>query len=655
MTSLSEDTVVQTLSASPDVQMPASVFAPSLVSSRMTAIVSEDDEEYRPEGLVEASSQSLGRESVEDFTRPASFPREPWNLSSVTRRGLLPLAGSGNGRGINVFGVPGVSMFNSSRPQSAVSRASRTSRTHVPSVTPHAFFHPMSSQRLQAQRGRRTLPSDQPLEARDRTRDVLTSKSSTIPNLDHVDCELPPPSRGTDITEKDPPDRASANATIQSAGNPRFSRPGQIRHHIGTNYGQQNGLELRGPKSNGSFQSDFLLPTKKAPTETGIGDHQTNNTGFNTLTSLPNEGNVSQAQHPIHKNHEYFSGNTAFLWGGRLQNTREKPINVATGTLVVLPCTLFLIFSAPYLWHNVSPAIPVIFAYNFYICISSFIHGSATDPGVSLQESVTSARGLADNGLQILPRNLHFLPVPEIDDDPFTIRPSLTDWAMTKPSAWASTAMDVPTKYCKTCNIWRPPRAHHCRICDNCIETQDHHCVWLNNCVGRRNYRYFFSFVTSGTFLGIFLLSASLGHCLHYQSATGTSFGASLNICRVPFALFIYGILITPYPAGLMGYHLFLTRRGETTREYLNSHKFLRKDRHRPFDQGNALANWVAVLFRPRTPTYLRFHDSYEEGDQRFGFRRGKRKAQQGPGQRDGVEMQKVSSASHGPIVRAAN
>lgn len=193
-------------------------------------------------------------------------------------------------------------------------------------------------------------------------------------------------------------------------------------------------------------------------------------------------------------------------------------------------------------------------------------------------------------------------------------------------------AMEVPTKYCKTCNIWRPPRTHHCRVCDSCIETQDHHCVWLNNCVGRRNYRYFFTFVCSASLLGLLLFGASLGHLLAWRDQTpGASFADAINRWRVPFAMLIYGILVTPYPLSLSGYHVFLMARGETTREYLNSHKFLPKDRHRPFTQGAGLAgwvkNWAAVLLRPRPPTYLHFKHRYVEGDRRFGERRGQRTA----------------------------
>ena len=187
------------------------------------------------------------------------------------------------------------------------------------------------------------------------------------------------------------------------------------------------------------------------------------------------------------------------------------------------------------------------------------------------------------------------------------------------------TAMDVPSKYCKTCNVWRPLRAHHCRLCDSCIETQDHHCVWLNNCVGRRNYRYFFTFISSAVIVGLFLALASLGHCISFSSQTSLSFREAIDKVRVPFAMFLYGLLVIPYPISLTGYHLFLTGRAETTREYLNSHKFLPKDRHRPFDQHDILTNWLAILLRPQTPTCLQLKDQYVEGDPRFGPRRGQR------------------------------
>ena len=216
---------------------------------------------------------------------------------------------------------------------------------------------------------------------------------------------------------------------------------------------------------------------------------------------------------------------------------------------------------------------------------------------------------------------------PDESDDPLALGPPTSQWVRVKSNSKYTLAMDFPTKYCKTCNIWRPPRCHHCKICDNCIETQDHHCVWVNNCIGRRNYRYFISFISFGTILGIFLAFASLGHCLRYQSIESISFSQSIRHCKVPFAMFIYGLVAALYPAALWVYHLFLMGRGETTREYLNNSKFPKKDRHRPFSQGVFWKSWLVVLLRPKPPTYLNFKGKYEEGDQRFGPRRGKRTA----------------------------
>lgn len=204
-------------------------------------------------------------------------------------------------------------------------------------------------------------------------------------------------------------------------------------------------------------------------------------------------------------------------------------------------------------------------------------------------------------------------------------------------------AMDVPVKYCKTCNIWRPPRCYHCRVCDNCVETLDHHCVWLNNCVGRRNYRYFFTFVSSGTILALYLAFASLGHVIAYSSQENVSFARAMDANRVPFAMFIYGILAGSYPIALWGYHLMLAGRGETTREYLSSRRFPKEERHRPFTLGNFFKNWIAVLMRPKPPTYLHFKKNYEEGDQRFGSRHGQRQARlASDAQGKGMELKPV-------------
>jgi len=48
---------------------------------------------------------------------------------------------------------------------------------------------------------------------------------------------------------------------------------------------------------------------------------------------------------------------------------------------------------------------------------------------------------------------------------------------------------------CKKCDHLRFRRSHHCSICNRCVEKMDHHCIVLNSCIGRRNYKYFISYL----------------------------------------------------------------------------------------------------------------------------------------------------------------
>lgn len=310
-------------------------YAPSVVSSRLTDVISEDGDEYYPEGAAAAAAQLRAR---------------------AFAQGAPVTGASGEWRPGNAFGGLGATMSNTSRPQSAMSRGSRT---HVPSLTSHAFFRPMSSQRLQAQRGGRPVTSGQTGTGSTGPSNIgstFNRQSVGSNQTGYQDNDLPPPSRGTEYTEHDPRDRVSVNASPSGNVNAqsmddstrplhkRSSFPGPVNLDFGANYKQNTNGILQAQKSTGSFRSAFILPARGNPSPNDR--QQRERTSSKKTSAAPEHSKVSlPAKTQAGKNYQYFTGNTVFLLRGRFQNARQRPINVATGALVVLPSVLFLVYS----------------------------------------------------------------------------------------------------------------------------------------------------------------------------------------------------------------------------------------------------------------------------------------------------------------------
>jgi palmitoyltransferase ZDHHC9/14/18 len=324
-------------------------YRPSTAQSAISSEFSEDEEvpRNRPK-LPSPLSQSL-----QSANQGGTQLQGPTPLSTLVSRN--------NARS-------GTTTTASSRP---VSPVSQRSKSHVPSLAAQGFFRPMSSQRLQAQRlGRPSTAKTRPsFSTEDGARDSETETRRSMSTVRQErqgafspvqEDEHRAPSRGTEVSDSGLPDRATnsgppGNNTARSLGdsvrllNERASsqRQNKPQHlNLPKSYKQSEPSDPPS-KSPRSFRSGFSLGSKRDSSRQQV------EAGHQHLSSNANSPRFDATKNPtiipetasLGKNHEYFEGNTVFFWGGRFQNARDRPVNIATGILLVLPGILFFVFS----------------------------------------------------------------------------------------------------------------------------------------------------------------------------------------------------------------------------------------------------------------------------------------------------------------------
>uniref|UniRef100_H2ZKS5 Palmitoyltransferase n=1 Tax=Ciona savignyi TaxID=51511 RepID=H2ZKS5_CIOSA len=288
---------------------------------------------------------------------------------------------------------------------------------------------------------------------------------------------------------------------------------------------------------------------------------------------------------------QVFPGRNKFLCDGRIIMARQTGILYFTISLILITVALFFGFECRLTLVTHLPFgffIPIVCGLLFLFNMGCLLRTAWSDPGIipraSPEENAYLERCLQDE-------NTHeYRPPPRTLDITINGAP-------------------IKLKYCFTCKIFRPPRASHCSMCDNCVENFDHHCPWVGNCVGRRNYRYFFLFVTSLTFLCLFIFGFSVTHIVLLSGLQG-GFLEALKISpgRYPFTLLILICFFSIWSVvGLSGFHSYLVGRSLTTNEDIKGtwSKKRNRDNQNPFDQGGLWKNCCYVLCSPLPPSMI--------------------------------------------------
>jgi palmitoyltransferase ZDHHC2/15/20 len=145
-------------------------------------------------------------------------------------------------------------------------------------------------------------------------------------------------------------------------------------------------------------------------------------------------------------------------------------------------------------------------------------------------------------------------------------------------------------RFCRKCQRWKPPRAHHCSVTGACVLKMDHYCIWVLNCVGLLNYKYFLLFIFYGFLSCLASAALLIVPCLDFFRAVHPPGGAII----VAFLAFVFCAAFTLALLGFLILHIKLVVTNHTTIEAYEKAKI----RPWPHDKGGALRNVEYVLGR---------------------------------------------------------
>ncbi|XP_077447074.1 palmitoyltransferase ZDHHC18-B-like isoform X2 [Stigmatopora argus] len=310
------------------------------------------------------------------------------------------------------------------------------------------------------------------------------------------------------------------------------------------------------------------------------------------------------------KRWEIFPGKNRFFCDGRLMTAPQSGMLPLTLGLILVTSGLFFIFDCPFLVENLTGCIPAIGAILLSFVVFTLFQTTFSDPGIlprATPDEAVDVEKQIDNAssasCRSAPRTKEVLINQQV----------------------------VKLKYCFTCKMFRPPRTSHCALCDNCVERFDHHCPWVGNCVGKRNYRFFYAFITSLSFLTAFIFCSVATHLVlrtgdgksllsavqespgRYpllserkvwdvvgrRSVSLTGLCTAVELCVCFFS--VWCIL------GLSGFHTYLLASNLTTNEDIKGTWSGKSgaDVTNPYSHRNIFVNCASILCEPMPPSLV--------------------------------------------------
>jgi len=266
-----------------------------------------------------------------------------------------------------------------------------------------------------------------------------------------------------------------------------------------------------------------------------------------------------------------FDGNNCLCCGGRAFMGPNLEYLAVSVTLATVPTFSFVVGEWQFFEDHLSVVVGIIPLFLYVFIMGNLVCAAVTDPGV-------------------IPKNK-----------------TPTDSAQPK---FIKVIDGVQYKWCRTCFIYRPPRAKHCPICDNCVDKFDHHCPWVGTCIAKRNYRFFLNFICTTFVLAVYVFIFAI-IILTIESGLASQPDGLLGAMRQRWGAMVglvIGFMALLPVGGLAAYHLYLVSINQTTNEEVNE---VYKRQQNPYTRGLRF-NFGQAFCAPQRVSKLLHDDEIE-------------------------------------------